>query len=91
MVPLKGDWEQIDQRMLFLTTQLASVEAMGMPTTIRWDKFYGKTADKFFYHPIDRNSSYHTETLLTQRPPQADVAGGEGVPSRQGLDDKNSR
>ena len=119
--PLKGDWSEIDQRMVFLTIQLASVEAsmdavnkqlrvagyqqgakqneadlhrkgselmdrnMGMPASIRWNEFYGKTADKFFYHPVDRSSSYHTVTVLRQQKPGDDQATGEGVPSRQGL------
>lgn len=41
----------------------------------------------FFYHPTDRNSTYHTVTVLSQQPPQNDnkTAGGVGVPSRQGL------
>ena len=48
----------------------------------RWQDFYGKNAEKFFYHPTDRNSSYHTETLLTQKNPKNDTGG---VASAQGL------
>ena len=52
---------------------------------VKWSVFYGRTADKFFYHPTDRNSTYHTVTVLSQQPPQNDNKTGGGVPSRQGL------
>ncbi len=52
---------------------------------MKWAEFYGTTADKFFYHPTDRNSTYHTVTILTQQSPQNDNRAGEGVPSREGL------
>lgn len=52
---------------------------------VKWHIFYGTTAEKFFYHPLDRNTTYHTTTLLTQKPPQADNKASDGVPSRQGL------
>ncbi len=52
---------------------------------IKWSEFYGRTAEKFFYHPVDRNTTYHTTTVLSQQSPQADNKSGEGVPSRQGL------
>jgi formylglycine-generating enzyme required for sulfatase activity len=52
---------------------------------IKWSEFYGVTAEKFFYHPTDRNSTYHTETLLSQQGSQADNKVGGGVPSSQGL------
>jgi hypothetical protein len=52
---------------------------------VKWSQFYGRTAEKFFYHPVDRNTSYHTTTVLSQKSPQADNQSGEGVPSRQGL------
>src|SRR5207237_1011388 len=51
---------------------------------VRWQDFYGRTAEKFFYHPTDRNSTYHTETVLTQRP-QKDASGEGGVPAAQGV------
>jgi hypothetical protein len=50
-----------------------------------WQDFYGKTAEKFFYHPVDPNSTYHTETRLTQKSPKDDNAPASGFPSRQGL------
>lgn len=52
---------------------------------MRWSLFYGTTADKFFYHPTDRNSTYHTVTLLSQQGPQPDNKVGTGVPASQGL------
>ena len=52
---------------------------------MKWSDFYGRTAEKFFYHPTDRNSTYRTLTILTPQPPQNDNRTGEGVPSRQGL------
>ena len=52
---------------------------------MKWNQFYGTTAEKFFYHPTDRNSSYHTVTVLSPQPPQNDNQTGAGVPSRQGL------
>jgi|GEM_PF-716821 len=52
---------------------------------VRWSSFYGTTAEKFFYHPTDRNSTYHTDTLLVQKPPKDDNQVEPGVPSRQGL------
>jgi hypothetical protein len=55
---------------------------------VRWSEFYGRTAERFFYHPVDRNTYYHTITVLgltaipqggttqslplNQRPPQFD-------------------
>ena len=39
---------------------------------IAWDKFYGKTAEKFFYHPTDPNTTYHNPQPVSQRPPQFD-------------------
>jgi hypothetical protein len=52
---------------------------------LKWSQFYGTTAEKFFYHPTDRNSTYHTVTVLNQQGPQADNKVGGGVPSSQGL------
>ena len=52
---------------------------------MKWNQFYGTTAEKFFYHPTDRNSTYHTETILSPQPPQNDNQTGPGIPSRQGL------
>jgi hypothetical protein len=52
---------------------------------MKWSDFYGRTAEKFFYHPTDRNSSYNTVTVLSQQGPQADNKVGGGVPSSQGV------
>ena len=112
-------WQDMDQRMVFFTVQLSSVEAsiaainraltmLGYQQSnrkfdantarqanttmdrygggpVQWEEFYGRTAEKFFYHPTDRNTSYHTQTVLGQKPPEWDNATGPGVPSRQGL------
>ena len=43
---------------------------------MKWSQFYGTTAEKFFYHPTDRNSSYHTATVLSPQPPQSDNQTG---------------
>ncbi len=51
---------------------------------VRWDQFYGRTAEKFFYHPT-QNHTYHTETILSHQSPSSDNQSGSGVPSRQGL------
>ncbi len=51
---------------------------------VRWDQFYGRTAEKFFYHPT-QNHTYHTETILSQQSPSNDNQTAPGVPSRQGL------
>ena len=116
---LADGWEDMDQRLVFLVSRLADVEASldaieqvignkdrqanlktrdskradranedmdrkgGGP--IKWSEFYGTTAEKFFYHPTDRNSSYHTVTVLSQQGSQADNKVGGGVPSSQGL------
>ena len=50
---------------------------------MKWSQFYGTTAEKFFYHPTDQNSTYHTETILVQKFPGTDIKT-EGVPSSQG-------
>ena len=52
---------------------------------MKWSQFYGTTAEKFFYHPTDRNSTYHTVTVLSPQPPQNDNQTAAGIPSRQGL------
>src|SRR5579859_1236143 len=104
--PLKDGWEQIDQRMVFLTVDLSSVETSlaAVKKAIRsnahsrdvkqgqvegyrkgnelmdrnaggpvsWDKFYGKTATSFFYHPDGRRTYYINPEPVSQRPPQLD-------------------
>ena len=52
---------------------------------VSWNVFYGTTAEKFFYHPVDANSTYHTATVLSQQGPGADNKVGGGVPASQGL------
>ena len=52
---------------------------------MKWSEFYGTTAEKFFYHPTDRNSTYHTATILNQRGSEADNKVGGGVPASQGV------
>ena len=37
-----------------------------------WDEFYGKTAEAFFYHPVDANTYYLNPVPIAQRPPQFD-------------------
>ncbi|TWU09962.1 hypothetical protein [Allorhodopirellula heiligendammensis] len=51
---------------------------------VRWDKFYGTTAEKFFYHPTE-NHTYHTQTVLSHQSPAQSNQGEGGVPSYQGL------
>lgn len=52
---------------------------------IRWDVFYGRNAENFFYHPVDRNTTYHTTTVLQQVQPTStgSVPGNQGVPTHQ--------
>jgi hypothetical protein len=55
---------------------------------VKWSDFYGKTAEKFFYHPVDPSTSYHTTTVLTQQrsmPQQTpgSVQASQGVPVSQ--------
>jgi len=52
---------------------------------IRWDAFYGRNAENFFYHPKDPNTTYHTNTVLQQVGPPAagGVPGNQGVPAHQ--------
>jgi hypothetical protein len=52
---------------------------------VRWDAFYGRNAENFFYHPKDPNTSYHTNTVLQQVAPTSanGVAGNQGVPAHQ--------
>jgi hypothetical protein len=52
---------------------------------MKWSEFYGTTAEAFFYHPTDRNTTYHTTTVLSQQGPQADNKVGGGVPASQGV------
>ena len=106
---LPDGWEQIDERLLFLSARLSSLEASlgaiqkairqaGYKQTVKkdeadryrkgnelmdrnaggpvaWQDFYGRTAEKFFYHPVDPNSHYLTKTLITQQPAPTGPSG----------------
>jgi hypothetical protein len=56
---------------------------------MKWNEFYGTTAEKFFYHPVDPSTTYHTSTVLSQVGTQqedkvgASVQGNSGVPVHQ--------
>jgi len=52
---------------------------------MRWNEFYGTTAEKFFYHPVDPSTRYHTSTVLRQMGSEQDDKLGSGVPSSQSL------
>jgi hypothetical protein len=51
---------------------------------MRWALFYGLTAEKFFYHPVDPNTSYHTITVLSQQGTSSNEVAG-GIAASQGL------
>jgi len=103
---LKDGWDAIDQRLVFLTVQLSTVESSidatnkalrinGYQQSVRqeaadraragnermdrngggpvsWKEFYGKTAERFYYHPTDENTGYLNPVPIDQRPPQFD-------------------
>lgn len=52
---------------------------------MRWSEFYGTTAERFFYHPVDPNTTYHTTTALRQMGSSQDDKVGDGVPASQSL------
>jgi hypothetical protein len=52
---------------------------------MKWDEFYGTNAEKFFYHPVDPNTTYRTDTFLRQMGKAEDDKSGEDTPSRQSL------
>lgn len=52
---------------------------------MKWNEFYGSTAEKFFYHPVDPNTTYHTSTVLQQMGSSQDDKVGAGVPASQSL------
>ena len=106
--PADGRWDEISDRVVFLTTTLATVETslhavdmqirqtgyqaqskvdaadrarrgnelmnrnLGMPTSIDWKTFYGRTAQRFFYHPRGGNTYYLNPPPIADRPPQFD-------------------
>jgi len=103
---LPAGWEEIDQRLVFLTIQLSTIESTLDATNkalksngyqqaakqaaadkarqsnetmdrngggpVPWQEFYGKTAEKFFYHPTDARTVNVTIVPIDQRPPQFD-------------------
>lgn len=68
--------------MAWRSTQRMDLNAGG---PIRWDAFYGRNAESFFYHPKDPNTTYHTTTVLAQTTPTkaGGVPGNQGVPAHQ--------
>jgi hypothetical protein len=52
---------------------------------MRWSEFYGTTAEKFFYHPIDPNTTYHTSTVLSQLGTQQGDNAGESIQGNSGV------
>jgi hypothetical protein len=70
------------ENMAWRSTQRMDLNGGG---PVRWDAFYGRNAENFFYHPKDPNTSYHTNTVLQQVAPTAagGVPGNQGVPAHQ--------
>ena len=52
---------------------------------MKWNEFYGTTAEKFFYHPVDPNTTYHTSTVLSQVGTQQEDKAGDSVQSNSGV------
>jgi len=52
---------------------------------MKWNEFYGTNAEKFFYHPVDPNTSYYTATALRQMGKAEDDKPGSDIPARQSL------
>jgi hypothetical protein len=52
---------------------------------MKWNEFYGTTAEKFFYHPVDPNTTYHTSTVLSQVGTQQEDRAGESVQGNSGI------
>ena len=73
---------KMDENMAWRSTRRVDLNGGG---PIRWDAFYGRHAEKFFYHPVDPNTTYHTRTLLQQTDPlnAGGVPGNQGVPAHQ--------
>jgi hypothetical protein len=73
---------KMTENMAWRSTQRMDLNGGG---PIRWDAFYGRNAEKFFYHPTDPNTTYHTNTALRQVDPSTagGVAGNQGVPAHQ--------
>lgn len=52
---------------------------------MNWREFYGTNAEKFFYHPVDPNTTYRTSTVLKQMGAIEDDKVGSGVPASQSV------
>lgn len=52
---------------------------------MNWREFYGTNAEKFFYHPVDPNTTYHTTTALQQIGKAQDDKTSSDIPTRQSL------
>ena len=52
---------------------------------VHWSVFYGTTAEKFFYHPVDQKTTYHTRTILQQLPTSNDSEAGKAVHKSNGV------
>ena len=52
---------------------------------MKWNEFYGTTAEKFFYHPVDPNTTYHTSTVLSQVGTQQEDKAGDSVQGNSGV------
>ncbi len=52
---------------------------------MNWREFYGTNAEKFFYHPVDPSTTYHTWTYLQQAGKDEDDKSGSDIPTRQSL------
>src|SRR5580658_9737502 len=121
----KAGWEEVDQRLVFLTVELSTVEssldatnralvANGYQKAVReqqaanaqqgnelmdrngggpvpWQQFYGRTAERFFYHPTDDNTVYLNPDAEDQRPPQFDYIYRANEESRQTAEDDAAR
>lgn len=98
LASLEASLDAIDQALLTANTKSGRKSSVGNRADranedmdrkgggpLKWSLFYGMTAEKFFYHPVDPNTSYHTVTVLSQQGPQADNKVGGGVPASQGL------
>ncbi len=70
------------ENMAWRSTQRMDLNGGG---PIRWDAFYGRNAENFFYHPKDPNTTYHTNTVLQQMPSTTagGVPGNQSVPAHQ--------
>lgn len=55
---------------------------------VPWQEFYGKAAEKFFYHPPDQNTAYVNPHPVAQRPPQFDYIYRANEQSKRKADDE---